>query len=74
MYDRLPQFFTLNFELTIQISFVITLITFRVVVLVKNYLHELRKIVQSSFDGVRHIVGVLCRKLLTLKNTSYRPH
>ena len=46
----------------------------RIVVLVKNCLQEICKIVQSSFDGVRHIVGILCRKLLTLKSTSCRPH
>ena len=48
--------------------------TFRIVVLVKNCLQELCKIVQSSFDGVRHIVGILCRKSSTLKNTSCRSH
>ena len=74
MYDRLPQFFALNFELTIQIAFVLTWNTFRIVVLAKNCPQELCKIVQSSFDGVRHIVGILCRKLLALKNTSCRPH
>ena len=74
MYDRLPQFFASNFELTIQITFVITWNTFRIVVLVKNCPQELCKIVQSSFDSVRHIVGILCRKLLKLKNTSCRPH
>ena len=65
--ELLFEFFALNFEQTIQN-------TFRIVVLVKNYPPELCKIVQSSFDGVRHIVGILCRKLLALKNTSCRPH
>ena len=70
MYDRLPQFFASKFRANYPNYFRYHLKTFRIVVFFKHCLQELCKIVQSSFDGVRQEK----RKLLTLKNTSCRPH